>query len=206
MSMETGFIVGAPLALALLELYHPLPHDLFGLDLRAWMLVHYLQIFLFPLAALALARLVGERRGFAAGLCRAGAFVFAVSWVAFDTAAGVTTGILLEGARASGAPEVWRAPIMSVWNHPVVGAGASPDSAPLLAVTGTFAWLIACLAAGFTLRRAGSSWPPVLLLAISAVAFGVFRTHAAPGGPIAFGALAAAAAWIRVRPSLRSLA
>ena len=95
---------------------------------------------------------------------------------------------------------------MAVWNHPIVGAGASPGSAPLLAVTGTFAWLIACLAAGFTLRRAGSSWPPVLLLAISAVAFGVFRTHAAPGGPIAFGALAAAAAWIRVRPFPRSRA
>ena len=129
-----------------------------------------------------------------------------MSWVAFDTAAGVTTGILLEAARASGTPEVWRAPVMAVWNHPIVGAGASPGSAPLLAVTGTFAWLIACLAAGFTLRRAGSSWPPVLLLAISAVAFGVFRTHAAPGGPIAFGALAAAAAWIRVRPFPRSRA
>jgi len=194
---ETAFVVGAPLALALLELYHPHPHDLFRLDLRAWMTVHYLQIVLFPLAALALARIVRGRRGFAAGLCRAGAFVFGVSWVAFDTAAGVTTGILLERAQATGAPEAWRAPIMSIWEHPIVGAGASPESAPLLAVTGTIAWLVGCLAAAFTLRRAGISWIPAVLLAISGVSFLVWRTHASPGGPIAFGALAAAAAWLR---------
>jgi len=36
-----------------------------------------------------------------------------------------------------------------------------------------------------------------VLLAISGVSFLVFRTHAAPGGPIAFGAQAAAAAWLR---------
>jgi hypothetical protein len=29
------------------------------------------------------------------------------------------------------------------------------------------------------------------------VSFGVFKTHAPPGGPIAFWALAAAAAWLR---------
>jgi len=194
---ETALVVGAPLALALLELYHPHPHDLFRLDLRAWMTVHYLQIVLFPLAALALARIVRDRRGFAAGLCRAGAFVFGVSWIAFDTAAGVTTGILLESARASGAPEAWRGAIMSIWEHPIVGAGASPGSAPLLAVTGTFAWLVGCLAAALALRRAGTSWIPTVLLVISGVSFLAFRTHASPGGPLAFGALAAAAASLR---------
>ena len=57
--LETVFVV-VPLALALLELYHPQPHDLFRLDLRAWMTVHYLQIVLFPLVALALADLVEQ--------------------------------------------------------------------------------------------------------------------------------------------------
>ena len=117
-----------------------------------------------------------------------------MSWVAFDTAAGVTTGILPERAQATGAPGAWRAPIMSFWEHPIVGAGASPESAPLLAVTGTIAWLVGCLAAAFTLRRAAISWIPAVLLAISGVSFLVWRTHASPGGPIAFGALAAAAA------------
>jgi len=196
--VEAAFVVGAPLALAVLEVFHPHPHDLFRLDLGAWMRVHYLQIVLFPLAALALGLLVRDRRGFAVGLCWVGAFVFGVTWVAFDTAAGVTTGILLQAAQASGSPEAWRAPVMAVWAHPIVGGAAAPDSAPpLLAVAGSLAWSIGCLAAAFALRRAGRSWIPVVLLAISGVSFGVFKTHASPGGPIAFGALAAAAAWLR---------
>jgi hypothetical protein len=32
---------------------------------------------------------------------------------------------------------------------------------------------------------------------ISSASFAVFKTHAPPGGPIAFGALAASAAWVR---------
>jgi hypothetical protein len=196
--LEAVFVIGAPLALAVLEIFHPQPHDLFRLDLQAWMAVHYLQIVLFPLVALALAFLVRGQRGFAAGLCRLGAFVFGVTWIAFDTAAGVTTGILLQAAQASGSPEAWRAPVMAIWAHPIVGSGAMPDAAPpLLAVAGSLAWTIGCLAAAFALSRGGSSWVPAVLLVISGVSFLVFKTHAWPGGPIAFGALAAAAAWVR---------
>ena len=127
--IETAFVVGAPLTLAVLELFHPQPHDLFGLDLRAWMAVHYAQILLFPLTALALATLVRHRQGFAAALCRGGAFVFGVTWIAFDSVAGVATGILLRNAEASAAPETWRAPVMSIWAHPIVGG--APDTVPL---------------------------------------------------------------------------
>lgn len=194
--LDVAFTVVAPLALAVLEIFHPHPHDLFHLDLKAWMAVHYLQIIFFPLVALALALVVRGRRGFTPGLCRVAAFIFGVTWVAFDTAAGVTTGILLQAAQASGSPEAWRAPVMAVWAHPIVGSGAVPDAAPpLLAVAGSLAWLVGCVAAAVSLRRGGSSWVPVVLLVISAASFLVFKTHAWPGGPIAFGALAAAAAW-----------
>src|SRR5262249_44111887 len=134
-------------------------------------------------AALALARIVRDRRGFAATLCRVGAFVFGVSRIAFDTAAGVTTGILLESARAGGASEAWRAPITAIWEHPIVGAGASPDSAPLLAVAGTIAWLVGCLAAAFTLLRARSSWIPAALLATSGVSFSCSEPMLRPVAP-----------------------
>ena len=196
--VETALVVGAPLLLAILEIFHPHSHDLFRLDLRAWMAVHYLQIVLFPLTTLALMRLVRGRPGLAAGLCRVCAFVFGVTWIAFDSVAGVATGILLQAAHASGSPETWRAPVTTIWAHPIVGGGATPDSAPpLLAVAGSLAWGIGSLAAAYTLRRAGSSWIPVGLLVISSMSFAVFKTHAPPGGPIAFGALAAAAAWVR---------
>src|SRR5262249_55333598 len=44
------FVVGTPVVLAVLELFHPHPpHDLFQLDVRTWLVVHYLQLPLMPL-------------------------------------------------------------------------------------------------------------------------------------------------------------
>jgi hypothetical protein len=67
---------------------------------------------------------------------------------------------------------------------------------PALAVIGTTAWLIGSLSAGAAVRRAGDSWLPVVFLMISALGLFLFRTHAWPGGPLSFGALALAAAGI----------
>jgi len=194
--LQTAFVVGTPLVLAVLELFHPHPKDLFALDMNRWMLVHYLQIPLFPLAALALAELV-ETQGFWKALCSVAMFTFGVTWVAFDTAAGVGTGILLQAAHASGDLQAWQAPVMALWTHPIVGGGGAPSSAPLLAVAGSVAWSVGAIAAAVSERRSGSSWGPVLLLVVSALGFPIFRTHAWPGGPITFASLAAAAAWLR---------
>ena len=87
-------IVGAPLLLAVVELFHPHPGDLLRLD-ATWLAVHYAQIPLFALSAIALTLLVRGRGDIAATRCRLAMFVFTVSYVAFDTAAGVVTGILV---------------------------------------------------------------------------------------------------------------
>jgi len=188
--------VGPPLALAVLELFHPHPpQDLFQLDVGTWLVVHYLQLPLMPLAALSVVALVRGASGFVAGLCRAAMFVFAVSYTAFDTAAGVVTGVLLQAAHRTDAPEVWRGPVMAIWEHPVLGG--SRDMAPLLAVVGAVAWLVGSVAAAVAVRRAGSPWAPVFLLVVSGLGLTVFRTHAWPGGPVSFGACAAAAAWLQ---------
>jgi len=193
--LEISLVVGAPLSLAILELFHPQPHDLLRLDTRIWLSVHYLQIPLFPLAALAVTVLVRGNSGVAVALCRVAMFVFAVTYIAFDTAAGVVTGVLVKAAQATGSPEAWQAPLMTVWTHPIIGG--SPNSAPILAVAGTVAWLVGLLAAAVVVRRAGSSWAPVSLSVVSALGLFVFKTHAWPGGPIAFGALTAAAIWLQ---------
>ena len=39
----TVLVVGAPLLLAVLEVFHPHPGDLLKLDVRTWLVVHYLQ-------------------------------------------------------------------------------------------------------------------------------------------------------------------
>jgi hypothetical protein len=150
---RTVLIVGAPLLLAVVELFHPHPGDLLRLDAKTWLAVHYAQIPLFPFSAVAMTLLVRGREDITATLCRLALFVFAVSYVAFDTAAGVATGILVSAAQTSGIAEAWRAAIDAIWTHPVVGVPA-----PLLAVLGSVA-----------------AWP---------------------GGPLTFGGLAAAAAWL----------
>jgi hypothetical protein len=157
--------------------------------------VHYAQIPLFPLAAIAMALLVRGRDDITAVLCRVSMFVFAISYVAFDTAAGVVTGILVSAAQTSGMPETWRAPIDAVWTHPIVG-GSPLVPAPFLAVLGSVALSIGVVAAAISLKRAGRSWAPTVLLALSGFGIGIFKTHAWPGGPLTFGGLAAAAAWL----------
>jgi hypothetical protein len=193
--LETVLVVGAPLSVAVLEMFHPHPDDVFQLDLQTWLAVHYLQIPLIPLAALAMTVLVRGHSGLPATMCYVGMFVFAVSYTAFDTAAGIVTGVLLKAAQATSTPEAWRAPVMEVWNHPIIGG--APGTVPMLAALGAVAWLVGALGAAVVVRRAGSSWTPVVLLVISALSLVVFRTHAWPGGPITFGSLAAAAAWLQ---------
>jgi hypothetical protein len=188
-------IVGAPILLAIVELFHPHPHDLLSLDVDRWLAVHYAQIPLFPLAALAVALLVRGRAGAWATACRVATFVFAVVFTAFDTAAGVVTGILVKAANASGSPEAWRAPIDAVWMHPIVG-GSPLMPAPFLAILGSIALSVGTVAAAVSLKRGGASWPPVLLLAISGFGISIFKTHAWPGGPLTFGGIAVAGAWL----------
>ena len=117
---EWALVVGAPLVLAILEVFHPHLHDPLVLDVRTWMIVHYSQIALFPLVALSVVALIRGASGVAPTLCRVAMFVFAVSYIAFDTAAGVVTGILVDAAHQSGHPESWTDPIDAVWKHRIV--------------------------------------------------------------------------------------
>lgn len=59
--LRIALIVGAPLLLAAVELLHPHPGDLLDLDAKTWLAVHYAQILLFPLSALAVTALVDDQ-------------------------------------------------------------------------------------------------------------------------------------------------
>jgi hypothetical protein len=191
-AVRKTFAVAAPLALAIAELFHPHPHDLLHVDLQPRMAVHCTQLALFPLAGLAECALVAGLRGVAAAVCQAAMFVFAVSYIAFDTAAGIVTGVLVQAAQTSDAPDAWRPAIQAIWNHTVIGG--SSDGTPALAVIGTLAWLVGTLGAAVACRRASRSWLAPAALVASAFGLLIFRTHAWPGGPVTFGALAVAAA------------
>lgn len=189
-------VAAAPMVLAILELFHPHPDDLFDLDVDRWMLVHYAQIPLFPLAALSMAMLVRNHTDWAAWLCKAGLFVFAVAFTSFDTAAGLVIGLLVKGALASGNPEAWRDMIDALWFDPVLGGKGFTD-APLMGLIGRLALSFGAVAGAISLKRAGHGWLPVLLLAVASFGINVFKSHSWPGGPLTFGGMALAAGWIR---------
>ncbi len=191
-TLECSLIIGAPALLALAELFHPQPRDLLQVDLRMWLGVHYAQILLFPLSALATAALIRGQGGIAAAICRLALFLFAISWTAWDSVAGVATGIVAEAARGSATPEAWRAALDAIWTHPVMGGAP----APLFAVVGAVALSVGTLAAAAVLKRSGHSWGPVALLAVSSLGITIFKTHAWPGGPVTFGGMAVAGAWL----------
>lgn len=199
-----AMVVAAPLVLAIVEIFHPHPHDLFELDVQTWMLVHYAQIPLFPLAALSVTMLVRDRTDWAAWLCKVGMFVFAVAFTSFDTAAGLVIGLLVKGALASGDPESWRNMIDALWFDPVLGGKGFTD-APLLGLIGRLSLSFGAVAGAISLKRAGHGWLPVLLLAVASFGINVFKSHSWPGGPLTFGGMALAAGWIRWE-SLRSQA
>lgn len=189
-------VAAAPLLLAIVEIFHPHPHDLFDLDVQRWMFVHYAQIPLFPLAGLSMALLVRDRTDWAARLCKAGMFVFAVAFTSFDTAAGLAIGLLVKGAVASGHPESWRDMIDALWFDPVLGGKGFTD-APLMGLIGRLSLSFGAVAGAISLKRAGHGWLPVLLLAVASFGINVFKSHSWPGGPLTFGGMALAAGWIR---------
>ncbi|SAK90996.1 hypothetical protein AWB75_06392 [Caballeronia catudaia] len=188
-------IPAALFALAVVELFHPHPRELMQLDVNVWLAVHYAQIPLFALAAIAIAALVRGLPGIAPMVCRIALFVFATSYIAFDTAAGVVIGIFVGAARASGDVNAWRMAIETIWTHPIVGS-APTLALPLLAVLGSTALSVGAAAAAVALRETGRSWPPLLLLVIASFGIAIFRTHAWPGGPLTFGGMGIAAAWL----------
>jgi hypothetical protein len=188
-------VVAAPIILAIVEIFHPHPHALLQLDVQTWLKVHYAQVLLFPLSALAFIQVVRGQRGIAATLCRVAMFLFAITYIAFDTAAGLVTGILVNAAYSSGAPNAWQAPIDAVWKHPIVG-GSPLGSPPFFALFGSVALSVGAVSAAVALKRIGRSWAPVILFAISSFGIAIFKTHAWPGGPLTFGGMAVAGGWL----------
>jgi hypothetical protein len=67
-----------------------------------------------------------------------------------------------------------------------------------LSIVGTLAWVVALIAAAITLRRAGASRGPLVLLILA----GVFLMggHPYPAGTLAFGCFFLATAWLELAP------
>lgn len=187
-------LLGAPLALALLEIFHPeRPNSASeAVEQGAWfMWFHFVPVPLIGLIALAVYLLTDGLEGRAASVSRWAIGVFAVFFSAYDAAAGIGTGYALRNARglSAGAQE---AIYEAVKDMPVVSLIFC------LSVVGSLAWVVALVAAAVGLRRAGASLGPFILLILA----GVFLLggHPYPAGTLAFGSFFLAAAWLEFAP------
>ena len=183
-------LLGTPLALALLEIFHPeQPSGASGaVEQGEWfMWFHIIQVPLIGLIALAVYLLTECLEGRAVMVSRWAIGVFAVFFSAYDAAAGIGTGYALRNAQelsAEGQAAVYEVvKELPLFSLPFV-----------LSVVGTLGWAVALIAAAIALRRAGASRGPFILLILA----GVFLMggHPYPYGTLAFGCFFLATAWL----------
>src|SRR5215212_7425371 len=185
--------LGTPLALAILEIFHPQPGGVADAVLQGgwFMWFHIIQVPLIGLIALAAYLLTEGLEGRAVMVSRWALGVFAVFFSAYDAAAGIATGYALRNAQelpAEAQEGVYEAVIDMPGLSLIFG----------LSIVGTLGWVVALIAAAIALRRAGAPRGPFILLILA----GVFLMggHPFPAGTLAFGCFFLATAWLELAP------
>jgi hypothetical protein len=186
-------LLGTPLALALLEIFHPQPSGVAdSVEQGGWfMWFHIIQVPLIGLIALAVYLLTVGLEGRAVSVSRWAIGVFAVFFSAYDAAAGIATGYALRNAQglSAGAQEAIHEAVIDMPGLSLIFG---------LSIVGTGAWVVALIAAAIALRHAGASRGPFVLLILA----GVFLMggHPFPAGTLAFGCFFLAATWLELAP------
>lgn len=184
---------GTPLLTGLLLLFHPLPeqagaqpaelpqglalYELMAPIADSFLAVHAIFPLALALLGLSLILLLHGVGGMAAGISRAGAFVFSVTYILYETIIGTVTGLLVRGA--AGLPPAQQAVIGDAvhrnFTDPIFG-----DLPSLVSITAWLSWMVAVTLAAFALKRHGKPRGACLLLGLSFV----FVSHASLLGPL----------------------
>ena len=193
--------------LAALELFHASGHQdavykVLSQHLDRWLLVHYLQLILFPWTAFSiyqLSRFVDEYGNsespvpqnlfdrISPNIVGIAMAIYGIGYAAYDSIAGIGSGVLVKNSMemlsVPGAPadfeQISDLIVQSYYDSPLV------ETIGVVAVAGAIvgfvitAWKIYCRLAE------ESRMLPVLMLA--GACFGVTRSHAPPWGPITYG-------------------
>src|SRR5918993_2652968 len=193
-------LLGTPLAITVLLLFHPSPYDDVAGELMPiagwWIALHTIGFLLFALMGVALWLLTAGLRGVFATVSRVAAVVFALFYDAGDAIAGISTGILASSAEAGALGE-----------RIAVGAIETLFADPfksLLFDIGRYAWIVALVLAAVALWRAGAPRLPLVLMALPA--YLVTFDHAFPLGSLTFGTFLVIAAWLEFAPGRLTLA
>jgi hypothetical protein len=183
-----ALLLTPPFALAVLEAFHPQPDFNVQalLDASSWFAwFHVIQLVLTGLVALSVLLLAADYGRANAWPTRLGIGGFLLFFGAYDTLAGIGTGLAMHTARDLTAPQQ-EGVFAVVKDWPGVG----PVFA--LSIAGTLAWVIAVGALALAARRLGASRPEWIALALAAVF--LLGGHPFPQGTLAFGSLFVAVA------------
>src|SRR5918993_3171719 len=193
-------LLGTPLVLTFLLLFHPSPYDDVADQLLPianwWITLHTIVFGLVPLMGVALWMLIAGLEGVIATLSRVAAVVFALFYDAGDAIAGISTGILARSAEVGAlGKRAAVAAIETLWADPTKN---------LLFDIGRYAWIVALVTAAVALYRAGAPRLPLVLLALPA--YLVTFDHAFPFGSLTFGTFFVIAAWLELASGRFTLA
>jgi hypothetical protein len=181
-------LLGTPLVLAVLMLFHPSPYeDLTGQLVPIanwWLTIHTLQFVLFAFMGASIWMLTDGLRGISVVVSRVTAVAFAIFYDIGDAVAGISTGILARRA----------AELLAEEQAALVGAMEvlfQSSTKNLFFSIGIFAFIVALVAAAVALFWADTPRVPLFLLALPVYFIGF--DHAFPFGSLAFGTFFVAA-------------
>jgi hypothetical protein len=181
--LRRTLLLAPPLALASLEVFHPQPdfNVQAMLDASTWFAwFHVIQLVLTGLIALSVLLLAADFGRATAWTTRLGIGVFLVFFSAYDTLAGIGTGLAMRSARSLSA-EQQEGVFTVVKDWP----GLGPPFA--LSIIGTLGWVVAVGTLALAARRRRASRPEWITLALAAVF--LLGGHPFPQGTLAFGSL-----------------
>jgi hypothetical protein len=184
-----------PLLLAGLEIAHPRPEMTVQaiMDASTWFATfHVIQLALIGLVAMSVLLLADSYGRATAWPTRIGIGMFLVFFSAYDTLAGIGTGLAMRSARALSAAQQ-EGVFLVVKDWPGLAAPFA------LSILGTGGWVVAVGALALAARRQAVPRREWLVLGLAAVF--LMLGHPFPGGTLAFGSFFVAALCYELRSS-----
>jgi hypothetical protein len=180
---ELAFLIGVPLAWAVLLLFHPtgggetITYAELQDEVTAFLVVHLGMMLFIPLMAVAVYLLLRGIEGTAASVSRIALVPFVVFYGAYEVLLGVGTGILVDDVNGFAASErAAAASLVNEFTDNVLIRGFS-----VLSSLGSVAFITAMIAAGVALRRQAAAPLSVpILLGLSGF---LITAHPPPFGP-----------------------
>jgi hypothetical protein len=180
---EIAFLVGIPLAWAVLLLFHPtgggeaVTYADVQDQVTAWLVVHLGMMVFIPLMAVAVYLLLRDIEGTAARISRIALVPFVVVYGAYEVLLGIGAGILVQDVNGlAGSEKAAGAALVNEFTDNVLIRGFS-----VLSSIGALAFITAMIAAGLALRREAAA--PLAVPVLLGLSGFLITAHPPPFGP-----------------------